>query len=94
MTDHNLSNRMIDTINDLGNALTAAKWPAAKMEPVKIPATKDIYTELISQQSDVYRLEGDYHDAVNELCYKCGAYKREHEGACNGCRWRNPRKGL
>ena len=93
MTNHDLSNRMIETINDLGNAFTVAKWPEAQTEPAKIPATKDIYTELVSQQSDVYKLEGDYHDAVNELCYKCGSYKKEHEGACNGCRWLKQRRG-
>lgn len=25
----------------------------------------------------------------NELCLKCGNYTLAHEGACNGCRWRN-----
>ena len=24
----------------------------------------------------------------NELCQYCGKYKRAHEGACNGCRWK------
>lgn len=24
----------------------------------------------------------------NELCLKCGNYTLAHEGACNGCRWR------
>ena len=24
----------------------------------------------------------------NELCLKCGNYKKEHLGACNGCIWR------
>lgn len=25
-----------------------------------------------------------------EVCYMCGKYKREHEGACCGCRWKKP----
>ena len=25
----------------------------------------------------------------NELCYKCGKYREAHNGACDGCRWRN-----
>ena len=25
----------------------------------------------------------------NELCYKCGNYREAHNGACDGCRWRN-----
>ena len=29
------------------------------------------------------------HDMKNDLCALCGKYKMAHEGACNGCRWRN-----
>ena len=29
----------------------------------------------------------DFLDCRNELCFRCGEYKRRHEGACNGCRW-------
>lgn len=25
---------------------------------------------------------------INELCQYCGKYKIAHEGACDGCRWR------
>lgn len=25
---------------------------------------------------------------INELCQYCGKYKKAHEGACDGCRWR------
>ena len=24
----------------------------------------------------------------NELCYLCGKYREAHNGACNGCRWK------
>ena len=24
----------------------------------------------------------------NELCYMCGNYKQAHNGACDGCRWK------
>ena len=27
-------------------------------------------------------------DARNELCQKCGRYREAHNGACDGCRWR------
>ena len=29
------------------------------------------------------------HEAKNELCFKCGKYREAHNGACDGCRWRN-----
>ena len=37
--------------------------------------------------------EAELKDCVNELCLHCGAYHREHEGACDGCRWLKPRRG-
>ena len=30
----------------------------------------------------------ELHDAKNELCYMCGKYREAHNGACNGCRWK------
>ena len=30
----------------------------------------------------------ELHEAKNELCCKCGDYKQAHNGACNGCRWK------
>ncbi len=24
----------------------------------------------------------------NELCLRCGSYKNQHLGACDGCRWK------
>lgn len=37
--------------------------------------------------------EKELKNCVNELCYRCGDYSREHEGACNGCRLRPIREG-
>ena len=31
----------------------------------------------------------ELHEAKNELCCKCGNYREAHNGACDGCRWRN-----
>ena len=30
----------------------------------------------------------ELHEAKNELCYLCGKYREAHNGACEGCRWR------
>ena len=42
---------------------------------------------------DALELLKDYKDCVNELCYQCGQYREEHNGACDGCRWQKPRRG-
>ena len=47
-------------------------------------------SELID---DALELLKDYKDCVNELCYQCGQYREEHNGACDGCRWQKPRRG-
>ena len=33
-------------------------------------------------------LKKELHEAKNELCYLCGKYREAHNGACNGCRWK------
>ena len=32
--------------------------------------------------------QSELHAMKNELCQHCGKYKNSHEGACDGCRWR------
>lgn len=34
------------------------------------------------------KLAADRKTLINELCQYCGKYKRAHEGACDGCKWR------
>ena len=33
-------------------------------------------------------LKKELADMRNELCYKCGNYREAHNGACDGCRWK------
>ena len=32
--------------------------------------------------------QSELHAMKNELCQYCGKYKKAHEGACDGCKWR------
>lgn len=34
----------------------------------------------------------ELRDAINELCLECGKYELEHEGACEGCRWKKTKE--
>ena len=34
------------------------------------------------------KLDADRKALINELCQYCWKYKKAHEGACDGCRWR------
>ena len=49
--------------------------------------------EIATLQADRDNIRAELKDCVNELCLKCGSYKEEHNGACNGCRWLEPRRG-
>nr|DAM59854.1 MAG TPA: hypothetical protein [Caudoviricetes sp.] len=33
--------------------------------------------------------QSELHATKNELCQYCGKYKQAHEGACDGCKWRD-----
>lgn len=48
------------------------------------------YEDTNREPTEICELEREYRTAVNELCSMCGRYKREHEGACHGCRWEKP----
>ena len=52
----------------------------------------DMGIEIVMLKADVASLRSDLKDCANELCLMCGAYKREHEGACDQCRWLPIRK--
>ena len=46
---------------------------------------------LDSVVEELRRTNTELKDAVNELCLKCGDYKTEHLGTCDGCRWKEVR---
>lgn len=39
------------------------------------------------------KLTADYKNMRNELCGRCGSYMNEHNGACDGCRWKQQNAG-
>ena len=45
----------------------------------------------LSQEND--SLKQALRECGNELCFLCGKYHREHEGACDGCKWRYVKDG-
>lgn len=49
---------------------------------------KELLDMAVSKTGKVLRLKEELHTIKNELCQYCGKYKQAHEGACDGCRWR------
>lgn len=46
-------------------------------------------TKLDKIQEGVESTIAIIHEMKQDLCYHCGMYKLAHEGACDGCRWRD-----
>lgn len=49
---------------------------------------KELLDVAASKTNKVLRLKEELHAMKNELCQYCGKYKQAHEGACDGCKWR------
>ena len=59
-----------------------------------------IEADLMIANAEIKRLQARLaasqrraQDARNELCLKCGRYRESHNGACNGCRWKEKEDG-
>ena len=93
-------NKLMDVINELGNALTALHWPAPTVPTIHNEKgnvrynTANLYKMLMEEVQEVKKDRIDMRDCVNEMCSLCGAYKREHEGACDKCRWKKVKEGF
>lgn len=49
----------------------------------------EINARLDSINEAVNVVAAAMHDMKNDLCALCGRYRMAHEGACDGCRWRD-----
>lgn len=87
---NNLTRRLSDAINNLGNDLTGAGWPAGEKDGRKYDVSV-AFRELVIVAGDVAGMESTLRDCVNELCHQCGQYRQEHKGACDDCRWKDVR---
>jgi hypothetical protein len=70
-----------------------SKYTAREIEEVidrfyaKTP--DDLFSIFGDIQAELVRVSRDLKDCRNELCLRCGEYKRQHLGACDGCRWKD-----
>lgn len=49
---------------------------------------EELLKMAVAKTDKVLRLKEDLHAMKNELCQYCKKCKHAHEGACDGCRWR------
>lgn len=43
---------------------------------------------VLRRDEQIEHLAADRKALINELCQYCGKYKQAHDGACDGCRWK------
>ena len=56
---------------------------------VAVKEESDGQTDISGLRSENAKLATDRKELINELCQYCGKYKQAHEGACDGCKWRD-----
>lgn len=82
-----MSERNVKDMRDqeLVNALREhAEWAEGNQWETPITLGDDL-----AEAADLIEAQAKEIDALrNELCLKCGNYTLAHEGACNGCKWR------
>ena len=39
-------------------------------------------------KKELHEAKSELNAMRNELCYMCGKYREAHNGACDGCRWK------
>ena len=82
-----------DYIDRLRMALASAckERDEAKSELDELRKTFDMfggYDGIQNAFSERDELKKELAAMRNELCYLCGKYREAHNGACDGCRWK------
>lgn len=62
---------------------------AADLIEALIKANAALRDTVLRRDEQIEKLAADRKALINELCQCCGKYKKAHEGACDGCRWRD-----
>lgn len=71
------------------DAIETGACPKDKCPSFERPARYKCAGVVSGEAADLIENQQREIEALrNELCQHCGKYKRAHEGACNGCRWK------
>lgn len=82
-----MPNDVTDMMAANGNAICEIVKLKEKLQGAK--NTAEQYAAINETLFDSnMKLAADRKALINELCQHCGKYKHAHEGACDGCKWR------
>ena len=82
-----MSNDVTDMMAANGNAICEIVKLKEELQGAKNTAEQHAAINETLFDSNM-KLGADRKDLINELCQYCGKYKKAHDGACDGCRWR------
>ena len=77
-----------DYIDRLRMALASACKERDEMKMEWLCAKKSYVAGIDSLQKQLHETKSELSAMRNELCYLCGKYRDAHNGACDGCRWK------
>ena len=77
-----------DIIKELRDSCTDDEYAPPMVTNYILSAAANLIESL---QAELAESQRRAKDARNELCLKCGRYREAHTGACDGCRWKEPR---
>lgn len=48
----------------------------------------ELWKQLVECRKELHETKSELSAMRNELCLRCGKYREAHNGACDGCRWK------
>lgn len=72
----------------LGSDFADAVYSAADMLENHASDRAALVAEIEKLRKQLEQANSELAAMRNELCYKCGKYREAHNGACDGCRWK------
>lgn len=81
----------VDDAKCIGKAMDAATGSRSGQQrhiEALMKSNAALRDTVLRRDVQIEKLAADRKDLINELCQYCGKYKQAHEGACDGCRWR------
>ena len=72
----------------LGSDFADAVYSAADMLENHASDRAALAAEIEKLRKQLEQTQAERAAMRNELCYLCGKYREAHNGACNGCRWK------
>ena len=59
-----------------------------EMKPIRESGANNLVQIIVDLRKALADTKAELNMCRDELCLRCGDYKKRHLGACDGCRWK------